>query len=29
MRERALEMISSFPWSEAQTRNVLNTTQSL
>src|SRR5215475_13242246 len=25
MRERALETISAFPWSEAQTRNVLDT----
>ncbi len=25
MRERAMEMISSFPWSEAQARNVLDT----
>src|SRR5262245_2494798 len=28
MRERALEMISSFPWSEAQARNVLDTSLS-
>jgi tRNA(Arg) A34 adenosine deaminase TadA len=27
MRERALEMISAFPWSEAQTRDVLDTSR--
>lgn len=28
MRERAMEMISSFPWSEAQARDVLDTSRS-